>query len=352
MYLWVFCGIVTAVMMGMVTVRSYESHSPVSSETGVIFEDPIFDFGKESQQTKVEHSFSLYNRGSNDAVVAGVRTSCSCTVVTRSNLLSRIIKPHERLPIPTTFDTGTQEGDAGSSIEVMILSAGASEAVKASVKGTVVVDYTVSRFLDYGFVKPGQEVTRSVVFHPVALRSLQVGPPLGSNLEFNVSLTNRPSDTEAFVTFHVPNLPRRQAFSEVMEFPTSSKREPTHKVYLIAQIQPDVEITPDMLILTEAESYKDLTFNIRTIEPSRVVSATGIADGVTFPISASTSTLGNGVVESYDVHLLHVPLSGTASIHFAVACQSEGQSLRTNFLAVPIHNLKTSSLTSKGIQYE
>ena len=109
---------------------------------------------------------------------------------------------------------------------------------------------------------------------PVIQTQLNWGP-------FRVSVGHekdaRTDRTNAAVTvvFSAPPLRRRELFSRPLTLPTLSTRVPRVEIALKAQVVPEVEITPDPLVLGPDPASGESRFSVRTRQPSRIVRAVG-----------------------------------------------------------------------------
>ena len=128
---------------------------------------------------------------------------------------------------------------------------------------------------------PGQCATQTTLLRPARLPA---PPVIQTQLNwgpFRVSVGHekdaRTDRINAAVTvvFSAPPLRRRELFSRPLTLPTLSTRVPRVEIALKAQVVPEVEITPDPLVLGPDPASGESRFSVRTRQPSRIVRAVG-----------------------------------------------------------------------------
>jgi hypothetical protein len=167
-------------------------------------------------------------------------------------------------------------------VEVALDAKSARYKTRAILRGEVNEDFTVEpNSVDFGSLRPGEEVVRTVVFRPKALKKLEVTVPKSSGIPFEI-LAKEPkgegvADTnyELSITFHAPTTASRQTFSDSINVTTSSKRVPTVSIPVSGKVVPDIEISPEVVILPANGISGESRFTLLTAQPSRLVRITG-----------------------------------------------------------------------------
>ncbi len=88
----------------------------IENAARIEFQEKVFNFGKMSQKSTVEHNFAFKNTGKTDLMIRKVRSSCGCTAVTPRETT---IKPGGTSQIKAIFNSGTRVGTQNKSITVI-----------------------------------------------------------------------------------------------------------------------------------------------------------------------------------------------------------------------------------------
>lgn len=274
-------GIVAALLFTVIMADRKASHrrSAVGDPVVVGFDPPVFDFGTIPQAQLVQHAFRLVNRGTNDLSITLVKVSCDCTVVA-TNFVGRNLRIGEELLVPVTFDSGQREGRTESRVLFLLDYPGGRRQTVATLRGLVHPEFFVGRpALDFGVLYPGQSATQTTVLRPERLSE----PPLAQTQmnfgAFRVHVTHqtdsreKKTNAEVTVVFSAPPLRQRELFSSPLRLDTLSPRVPKVEIALKAQVVPEVEIIPDVLVLAPNDAQGQSRFTVRSLEPSRIVRA-------------------------------------------------------------------------------
>lgn len=127
----------TSALAGILLV-SWATLAPAAPEIGV--DQPVFNFGTIPQGKKVEHVFTLRNKGDMPLVINSVRPSCGCTAVSKT---TSVIQPGKTGDIRSAFDSTTYEGAVLKTISVDTNDP-AAPTYTLSLKGTVVEEIQVT----------------------------------------------------------------------------------------------------------------------------------------------------------------------------------------------------------------
>jgi hypothetical protein len=254
---------------------SESAHERVSE---VSFDSPIFDFGTIPQAKTINHTFRLINHGTNEMSVIMVKVSCTCTLVA-SNLTEKILPAKGELLVPITYNSGEREGQTESSVNLLLLNGqNRITEVKATIRGRVDPEFSPSKILmDFGVLFPGQSVTQTVVIRP---HKMNIPPllegqthfgPFVVNVHYQVDNSGAKSNSIVTVVFAAPPLMHHQDFSKSFDLATSSKLVPKITTNIKAEIKPEVEITPGLLVINQSDVTEESNFLLQSRQPSRVV---------------------------------------------------------------------------------
>ncbi len=81
----------------------------------LLFDQPVYDFGKVAQGKNIEHVFTFRNTGDAPATISKVDSSCGCTV---ANVSSRVLPPGARGEIKATFNSSDFGGPVSKEVYV------------------------------------------------------------------------------------------------------------------------------------------------------------------------------------------------------------------------------------------
>jgi uncharacterized protein (DUF58 family) len=88
---------------------------PALATPVISVEKPLHDFGSVTQGQKVDHLFTVKNRGDEPLVISQIRTSCGCTAATLS---SKTIPPGKSGEVKVTFDSTNFAGQVTKTIHL------------------------------------------------------------------------------------------------------------------------------------------------------------------------------------------------------------------------------------------
>lgn len=253
---------------------------PAQEEKGseVSFDSSVFDFGTIPQAKIINHTFRLMNHGTNEMSVIMVKVSCTCTLVA-SNLVEQTLPAGGELLVPITYNSGEREGQTESSVSLLILNGqNKMTGVKATMRGRVDPEFSPSKkLLDFGVLFPGQSVTQTMVVQPRKMNTpplLEVQTNFGPfvvNVHHQVDNSGAKSNSIVTVVFSAPPLMRHQDFSRSFDLVSSSKLVPKLTTNIKAGIKPEVEITPELLVISKNDAAEESHFLLQSGRPSRVV---------------------------------------------------------------------------------
>ncbi|MEA5113191.1 MAG: DUF1573 domain-containing protein [Geobacteraceae bacterium] len=126
--------------------------APAIAGPNLLFDQPVYDFGKVAQGKSIEHVFTFRNTGDAPANIGKVDSSCGCTV---ANVSSRMLQPGARGEIKATFNSSDFGGPVTK--EVYVHSNDPRRGIiTLTMKGIVIEDMVVTPGqVDLGAVKKG-----------------------------------------------------------------------------------------------------------------------------------------------------------------------------------------------------
>lgn len=113
--------------------NTQDSVSADSSGTAtIVFESPVYDFGKATDGDKVSHDFTFTNTGTSPLIITNASASCGCTV---PDYPHEPIAPGASGVIKVVFDTSGKVGIQNK--QVIIASNAATPSTELFIKGEV-----------------------------------------------------------------------------------------------------------------------------------------------------------------------------------------------------------------------
>lgn len=269
----------TVVMADRKTNHRHQERGAPGTPVVLGFDPPSFDFGTIPQAHRVEYTFRLVNRGTNDVSITLVKASCLCTVVA-TNFVGRDLRAGEELLVPVTFDSWQKEGRTDSSILFVLDYPGGRHHAEATLRGRVDPEFFVERpALDFGLLYPGRGATQTTVLRPGRMPGAPLVQTQMNFGPFQVLVTHQPdgpdnrTNATIAVVFSAPPLRQRELFTRTLRLETSSQRVPQVEITLKAAVVPEVEITPAMLVLGPNDGAGESRITVRSRQPSRIVRA-------------------------------------------------------------------------------
>lgn len=106
----------------------------------MVFENPVWDFGKQPQRTLVKHEYKLTNEGDGPLRILAVRPSCACNAAMPDK---KVLKPGESTVIKASMDTKTFKGPLTKVITVTSNDP-SNRMARLTVKGEVLPPFWIS----------------------------------------------------------------------------------------------------------------------------------------------------------------------------------------------------------------
>lgn len=249
----------------------------------VSFDPPFIELGPALQDETLTYHLHLVNRSSDAMRILGLRASCNCTFINK-DLTNTTIPPHGSISVPVQYRTGSAIGPVASTLEALIGSKDSRFYAQARLEGYIQPDFEFEpHSLNFGTLRPGEEATKTIRFAAGALKHLAISSPRSSQPEFTVTVRGSAAASAAqlpkmFITFKAPSNNCSQLLSGFVQADMSSKRVPHLVIPVSAQVIPELEITPDVIILPADAINQESRFTIRTVIPSRIVRVVAATD--------------------------------------------------------------------------
>lgn len=157
----------------------FTAAAPVLAAPVISADRPVFDFGTITSGKKIDHIFTLKNKGDAPLAILKTKTSCGCTVASVS---TRSIEPGRSAELKTSFDSTNFSGKITKTITVETNDP-ATPTITLTLRGTIREELVVSpRQLNLGLIKVGgsKEVQLTVENHgerPVKIVSVTTPMP-------------------------------------------------------------------------------------------------------------------------------------------------------------------------------
>ncbi len=212
----------------------------------IVFETPIFDFGKVKMGEVVKHVFYFTNIGAGTLNINSVQPSCGCTT---AGEWTRQVEPGKVGTIPVQFNTANFNGQVFKTVTV-----GSTDPMQPSVmlqvKGTIWRPIDVNpQFAILNIPMDGPASSAIVRVINNTEEPLTLAPPESNNPKLSATLvTNQPGKEYQLVISAVPPLTSGN-FQGQITAKTSSTNMPLLTVTAWANVQPAVMVMPPQIVL-------------------------------------------------------------------------------------------------------
>lgn len=249
-----------------IAVTNQVSQTPLLPR--VAFEPEELNAGELLQQESVVRTFRLRNRSDHVMEIIAVQATCDCTVVD-TKLIGMTLMPQSEISIPVHFNSSTRSGAITSLVEVTLRSETAHvHTVRGFLKVAIIPDFVYEpRSVEFGRLRPGESATQTIRFRPRAFQDLQLLPHNTSQGPFEVVVR----DLNITVTFRAPVIGHSETYSLPLSVQTTSPRLPRVTIPIEAEVVPDLEVIPPMLVFANPEPAGVSRLTIRADRPFRVV---------------------------------------------------------------------------------
>jgi hypothetical protein len=259
-----------------IILRLYAPSSSHADTVTVEFDPPVLDLGTIFQNQKIRRDFKLFNRGAHEVRILSIRSTCNCTAFGES-LARRSVPAGGSVLIPVEYESSADDGTISSRVEVGVETAGKKYYVQARVQGQITADFAiVPRLVDFGTLKPGEHATKTINFvrggsADVRIKRVRSTPGVAISLGRNGPGSQPGIPCSIEVTYDAPSTYVSQTFGGTVEVETSSAFMPLVKIPVSGTVAPDVEMTPQLIVLQKPRPSGECRITARTREPSRII---------------------------------------------------------------------------------
>jgi hypothetical protein len=254
----------------------------------LVFDAPIFDFGKVEQGAQVNHLFRFTNQGGHELRIESVKTSCGCTAAVIS---SEIIPSGQEGTISATFDTTRFSGEKSKSISVYSNDP-TQPVVTLVLQGEVAIEIEADPPQLYlGRVRRGEETTRSVDVLYAADKPIEIAKVETTSSLLTIQTQPLERDgrkgKKLIVTLK-KDAPLGRLNDEIRVKTTSEKR-PTIEIPVFGSVEGDLVLAPPQVsfgVVRRGEGkVQEVSLKSRSAKPIHIVdvqsSNTDITPGLT-----------------------------------------------------------------------
>jgi hypothetical protein len=216
----------------------------------IVFQTPVYDFGKVKSGELVKHTFIFTNIGDELLILTNVQPSCGCTT---AGEWTKQVEPGKTGTIPIQFNSANYSGQVFKTVTVTSNDK-TTHSTALQVKGTVWKPIDVNPGFAVMNIPPDTQSNVTSKVHIVNNMEdlVTLSPPSSSSTNFTASLvTNTPGkDYDVIVTALPPF--EQQNFQAQISMKTSSTNMPTITVTAWANVQQPVTISPPQLMIGAA----------------------------------------------------------------------------------------------------
>ncbi len=228
----------------------------------IVFETPVFDFGKVSAGDPVKHEFIFTNTGEALLVLTAVQPSCGCTT---AGEWSHKVEPGKTGVIPVQFNSANYNGPVTKTVTVSSNDK-SQPSVVLQIKGTIWRPIEVNPQFAVLNVPAESSSNVTTVVHIVnnMEEPLTLSPPESNNKAFAADLTTNQPGKDFQVTIRtVP--PVTANVQAQISLKTSSAKTPVLNLTAWANVQPAVVVNPAVLSLPPAPLTSKLTNSVTIV---------------------------------------------------------------------------------------
>jgi hypothetical protein len=255
-----------------------------------MFPEQDHDFGSVARAAKAEHLFTFTNPYLEDVHVAGVRSSCGCTIV---RVDKPLVKSRESSEIVATFNTRAFTGQRGATVTVTFDRPYYAE-IQLHVKGYIRSDVVfVPASVQFDGVSQGTAIEKKVAVHYAGRndwRILDVRSP-NSHLSGKVSEVSRQGGSvvyELFVGLDA-NAPAGY-IQDHLVLVTNDRNKTQVPICVEGIVQPEIMVSPASLFMGIVHPGETVTKQVvvRGKQPFRILGVD--CDGSSFKFETASET--------------------------------------------------------------
>jgi len=268
-----------------------------------MFAERSHDFGPVPRAAKIEFKFPLTNLYKEDVHIAGVRSSCGCTL---PRVEKDTLKSHEQGSIIAEFNTRAFLGQHGAHLTVTIDRPYYAE-VQLEVKGYIRTDVVVDPGqVNFGSVDEGAGAERKFTVDFAGRQDWQIldVKPGSPALNASIKETRRDAGRVSYeVSVRLADSTPTGYLHDQLTLVTNDRRSPELAVIVEGRVTPELSVSPSTLMLGIMQPGQTVTKQL-VIRAKRPFKVTGLtAETGTFSFKPSED-------EAKTVHL--VPVTFTA----------------------------------------
>jgi hypothetical protein len=250
-------------------------------------EAPVVEFGSVARGSRIEHVFTLPNKGTGVLRIEQVKSTCGCTVAVVSE---REIEPGREGRISVDLDTARLAGPT-TKVVTVYTNDPTTPVVGLALSGTVVTDLLVApNPLYLGRVRRGEVVRREVTIGPGVPGAIySVTHVERTHPALKTTLERVPDGSgQRLVVELAPDMPLGR-FSEKLVLHTTSPRESVITLPVFGSVEGDVVVLPPQVTFGTSRGEnpppeRDLYIRNRGARPLAVTRVT-VPDAVTYTLS-------------------------------------------------------------------
>jgi hypothetical protein len=315
-----------------------------------VVDSGIHDFGERRQEEELAYTFVVTNQADAPITIVKTMSSCGCLVAGEDGRVPDTkIPPHDRMPIPVRFHTGTGQGATAGRIVVYYRletePAGSppERFVALEVWAEVIPDYRITpREIDFGEIDglSTQHVTRTVRITPEASKSIAIRQVRATSDFLTARLlpaSRNDAGCAVEVRLDVSGFSESRFCNSSVVVSTDSKQLPEGVIQVRAKYLAPATIEPGMVVIgsnEEGEVTRELRVSSRRASRIRAVAARMEAIGVDFD---DRQVSRDHAIRVRVALCSQHALEGELSVDLEFLPQVGGNVVRT--LTIPIHRI-------------
>lgn len=262
-------------------VKEKVKPQPKSPSQEVHF-DYNFFYTEVFQSSVFNHTFKLINDSTNEFIISEIRTGSTNTVIPKG-FIGEKIRPYHSIVIPVVFYSDSLNGVHTTFITAVLKSGNKIYTSTVNMLMKIIEDFIFNpKAINFGELYPGQSVTQTVKFIPIAMNGIVLPKTNGNLSAFEFFVKNKKENgediSELSIIFHSPRTTRSEYFNQNIKITTLSKGIPVAEIPVFAKTVPDVEVIPQTIVFPTSSLIGESRLTVKTRDPSkifRLVSKTG-----------------------------------------------------------------------------
>ncbi len=236
------------------------------------FDEPIFEFGRVPSGKDVLHDYWFTNTGTGPLEILLVKPSCGCTTASEYD---RVVQPGRKGRIPIKVATNHATGTLMKTITVQTNVAPPGDSTVLSIRGEIWRAVQANpNALYFGRVNAGEEANQKLVQTTIISTAggavMTPGDLKSSNPMFKPELTELERGAKYNLTITATPPFRMGTNYATIELTTGVVEVPTLQVQCTLLMSPEIEVTPDKLVVPVAGASTKRPIQIRNNGKSRM----------------------------------------------------------------------------------